>query len=236
MRALSLALFTMFAAQQAHAQSIEVAPVSVTLGAGQLVTSLTITNRGPAPIAFQVRPYSWSQADNLQKLEPTADIAVSPPLAEIAPGQAQFVRVLLRNQPTRAEVTYRIIIDELPPPATPGKIRVALRLSLPLFAVPANPVTSALTWRIMTNASGSFLEAQNRGTAHTRILSGAFSADGRAPMDVRTSKQPYVLAGSFTRWNIEPVAGLRPGTTARLKMTTDTGPLEAAATIVSASP
>src|SRR3954453_2769128 len=78
------------------AQSITIAPVTVSLASGQLTTTLSAANRGTGEVAIQVRAFEWSQESGDDVLTPTENLLFSPPIATIRPGGSQTVRVLLR--------------------------------------------------------------------------------------------------------------------------------------------
>ena len=44
----------------------------------------------------------------------------------------------LRQLPENQEATYRILIDQIPPPVEPGIVHMVLRLSIPIFVLPSN--------------------------------------------------------------------------------------------------
>lgn len=219
---------------RAQAQMLEVAPVSIVFAPEQRAASMTVTNRSNAPVVIQVRPFVWRETDGSVSLTDTAALAVSPPFAEVAPGQAQSIRLVLRSPPGAAESTYRLFIDELPPPNTPG-IRVALRISLPVFAQPTVQAAAALVWQIVQGRRGSELEVRNRGNRHATIIAAQVHAPGGGTVSVRTSDHPYVLPGATSRWPIGS-ARLQGGEPAQLTITTDMGVQKATAAIVTGVP
>src|SRR5689334_2849737 len=83
-------LISLLAAPRAHAQSLEVAPVRIELAAGQTTTTVTVTNRGTKATGIQARAFAWSQSANDDQLSPTKDVLLSPPIAEVAPGETQL--------------------------------------------------------------------------------------------------------------------------------------------------
>src|SRR5688500_4736362 len=96
----------------ANGASLQVSPTSVTLQAPQNADGLTLTNTGTAPLHAQVRVFRWTQQDNEEKLEPTRDLAISPPMLQLAPGAQQLVRIIrLGSPPMDAETSYRLIVD-----------------------------------------------------------------------------------------------------------------------------
>ena len=236
MRALVIAtiLLAWACGTQSRAQSLEVAPVSIAFGSDQRAASLTVTNRSNSPMVIQVRPFLWRETDGAATLTDTVALAVSPPFAEIAPGQAQSIRLLLREPAGAVEATYRLLIDQLPPPNAPG-IRVAVRLSLPVFAEPNARAGAILVWQIVPSRAGVELEVRNRGNRHATIIGAQLGGAGGGTNPVRTSTHPYVLAGATARWPIGS-ARLPGGGPVRLTFTSDTGVQEASASIINAPP
>jgi fimbrial chaperone protein len=236
MRAFALAILALscLCGAQSRAQMLEVAPVSIGFAPEQRTASLTITNRGSAPTIVQIRPFMWRETDGVSDLTDTTALAASPPFAEIAPGQSQVVRLLLRNPTGASEATYRLLIDQLPPKNSPG-IHVALRLSLPVFAQPSAQSAAALDWRVVQGRSGAELGVLNRGNRHATIIGAQLSAPNGALIPIRTAMHPYVLPGATQRWAINN-ARLPNGGAVRLTFTSDTGVQEATASVVSAPP
>jgi P pilus assembly chaperone PapD len=121
-------------AGSARAQSLMVLSVNIQMAPGQKATTLTVINKGDSETAIQVRAYAWNQPDGDDQLTTSDAVLVSPPLTSIAPGVSQVVRLVLRQLPQGREATYRIVLDQIPPPAVPGTVRVVLRMSIPIFA------------------------------------------------------------------------------------------------------
>src|SRR3569623_1855090 len=138
----ALCVATAAMAAPASAQTIGISPVGLNLAADQRIATVQLTNRGTEDAAIQVRWFAWSQPDGADALTPTPDLLASPPLAKIAPGQTQTVRILLKAAPTNSEAAYRLLFDQIPTAPAAGGVRVALRISIPLFAQPRAAVHS----------------------------------------------------------------------------------------------
>ena len=202
----------------AGAHGITIDPVNVVMAPGQAAATLTIANGGDQEISFQIRAFAWQQdrAGDSQ-LARTDELLVSPPLGTIAPGATQIARLVLTRAPQDRELSYRILIDELPPPAQAGVVRVALRFSIPVFAEPAGIVAPHVQWRIATQGTQAWLVALNDGTRHQSVHEIALrAADGRT-LRLKSDTPPYVLAGGEHRWIIQ-LQGLllSPGSVMRL--------------------
>ncbi len=202
--ALAIALASLAASSGAAAQSLAILPVNIQMEPGQMATLLTVINQGPVETAVQIRAFSWNQADGTDQLVSSEDIMISPPLAKIQPGATQIVRLVLRKPVTEREGTYRILLDQIPPPAEAGVVRVALRMSLPVFAEPATRVAPALKFHIESQDGQAYLVAVNEGGRHEALRDVVLKSANGASLKVDSSVSPYVLAGAKRRW---PIAG-----------------------------
>src|SRR6186713_2641410 len=163
----------------AHAGSFVVNPVRVTLSASQPVNAITVRNDGSEPTVVQLETVAWSQKGGVDVLAKTQEILATPPIFTIPPGGSQIVRVGLRRVPDAgAEITYRLFLREVPAaqPVAQG-LRVALRVSLPVFVVPQTSLTPKLEWRVMRREDGRIrLHANNSGAAHIQIAEVSLSS------------------------------------------------------------
>jgi fimbrial chaperone protein len=183
----------------ASAQSLTVLPVTIQMAPGQMATTLTVINQSDSETSFQVRAFGWSQpAAGNDELAATQDVLASPPLATIAAGATQVVRVVLRKPTQGKEASYRILLDQIPPPAAPGTIRIALRLSVPIFAAPTTRSAPHVQWRV----EGGYLVAVNDGNQHETVRDVALATAGGGALKVETNVSPHILAGATRRWRI----------------------------------
>lgn len=194
---LCLACLALLAGRPVAAQALEFAPITIDLPPGRMAGTIKITNRGDEPTTVQVRPYAWSQPDGREQLDPTADLIASPPFATIGPGDDQTVRVVLRRPATVHEDSYRLLVDQLPPAAMPGSVRVALRVSLPVFAGASGAAVPRLTWTVLPAATGGggMLVVRNDGIRHARISDLKLTA-GKAAIPAPGFTFRYVLPGA----------------------------------------
>jgi fimbrial chaperone protein len=230
--AVALALL---AADGAGAQGLTVLPVSIQMAAGQMATTLTVRNEGADEISLQVRPFVWSQRPprGEDELKPATELMASPPLATLAAGATQVVRLVLRRPAEGREASYRVLLDQIPPPsAAPGTVRIALRLSIPVFVEPAARTAPRLRWQVESSGAGLDLAAVNEGSRHEKVrdiaLGGAVGA-----LKVEANLPPYVLPGATRRWRIAG-SGSRPapGTTLRLTANADAGAIDQPVAVV----
>jgi fimbrial chaperone protein len=210
-----------------------VIPVNVQLPPGQRATILTVTNQGNSETAIQIRAYGWNQQDGTDQLATSDAVLVSPPLTTIAAGGTQIVRLILRQPPQEREATYRILVDQIPPPSEPGVVHVVLRLSIPIFAQPVNRVVPHIQFHVECNAGSVYLVAFNDGGRHEAIRDVVLvTSDGRK-LTAAVNKSPYILAGATRRWPIVTQGAVPlPGETLRLTAHADSGVIEQQASVV----
>jgi fimbrial chaperone protein len=202
----------------AHAAAVVLWPVDPTIQAGDKATALWVENRGAQPVTLQVRALAWSQSGGEDDYAPQDEVVTSPPIANVAPGQRQLIRVIRRDTGTQpAEHSYRLLIDELPPPIDASKpdaasahLSVQMRYSIPLFtydgAVDPKPALQART----TIVDGKrYAEIRNVGLRHARLINLRIQ-QGAKTFTVNAGLLGYVLSGATMRWALPdgaPVTG-----------------------------
>jgi fimbrial chaperone protein len=164
---------------------------------------------------------AWSQKDGVDQLDATREMLVTPPVLQIPGNGEQIVRVALRGQPDRSqELAYRVLFEEVPPAAPAGftGLRVALRLSVPIFITPAGGKAHAdLSWELHALPDGQLeVAATNHGSAHSQVTDFEVQPSGAAdagPPALHGSTGKYVLPGSRVSWVLkpQPSPGAQPG-------------------------
>ncbi len=188
----------------ARGQALTVMPVHVQMSPGQKAATLSVTNAGITATSIQIRAYAWTQPDGNDQLTPTDSIVASPPIATIAPGATQTIRLVLRRASEEREDTYRILLDQIPPPAEQGTIHVVLRISIPIFAQPKTRPISHLEFHLERDAQQLFLVTSNNGVVHEALHGLELKTNDGQKLDTSFSGSQYVLAGAKRRWQIRP--------------------------------
>lgn len=205
-------LFTLAAlllAPAVHASSFQVSPVVLEVPAGGRNAVLTLRNNEQTPVSVQVRLYRWTQHDGADVYEPTDELIASPPIMTVPAGGTQLLRIGPRTG--RPSGAYRVIIEDILPPATKAsQVRIALRLNLPLYVMPAPGAKAALRWSGSRDATGNItLRADNDGARYDTVV--AIGAIDAAHKTIRLSSHfGAVLPGGSKRWSIgkHPKLGL----------------------------
>jgi fimbrial chaperone protein len=197
----------------AAAGSVEVAPTTIDLPPGSDTAVFYITNRGDHPIVAQIQGMDWRQTDKGDQLDPSGLLTISPPMARLAPGQQQIVRLAAKpDASTTDERAFRLLVSELPDPAARagGGVRVLLQFSVPVFEAAAHPVQAHLGWQVARSADGFSLVARNTGARHVKLTElSVATADGRS-VAIAANAFVYILPGASHRWTI-PVRDPRTG-------------------------
>lgn len=212
----------------AHASSFSVNPVRVTLSAKQPVAAITVRNADHEPTVVQLEATAWTQVEGKDVQVPSTDLLATPPIFTLPPGGSQIVRVGLRGaRNVSSEVTYRLSLREVPSsqPSITG-LKVALRISMPIFVLPATPVAPDIQWRATREEDGKVrVTATNTGNAHVQLGKLDLLADGNV-VGTRSIAE-YVLPGNARYWTIETQGPLATGAPMRISATSDAGPLQA---------
>lgn len=159
-------------AANTEAASIAISPLRLDIKPGQQMTAMTVSNTGQQPVLVQGQIKVWPDGDQPEGSTSNSGMMLTPPLFKLAPGGKQLVRIGWQQQsPTPAhEQAFRVFLQEVPTQtdSTPG-IKVALRLSVPLFAQPSSPETHKMDWQWQADSAEGVLQLHNYGNRHERI-------------------------------------------------------------------
>ncbi|MFY3306155.1 fimbrial biogenesis chaperone [Achromobacter ruhlandii] len=97
------------------AASILVWPIDPVIEHDDSGAAIWLENNGKSASRIQIRALRWTQANGADELVAQDSIVVSPPAAEIQPGQRQLLRLIRTVAvPPGKQEAYRILIDEIP--------------------------------------------------------------------------------------------------------------------------
>jgi fimbrial chaperone protein len=226
-KALAAILVIPLTSLAAGAQALAVLPVNIFVQPGQKASTLTVTNQGTTETSIQIRAFAWNQPDGEDQLTTSDVVVVSPPLATIAAGATQVIRLILRQPPQGAEATYRILVDQIPPPAEPGTVHIVLRLSIPIFVQPTTRAVPHLQFHVESDGGQVYLVGTNDGLRHEVIRNIELSTSDGRTLKADSSSTPYILAGVTRRWHIVLQGAMpRPSESLRLTAHSDAGAIE----------
>lgn len=211
----------------ADASSLQVSPVSLDVSSPGKATTLTLRNSGEAPLTAQIRVFEWRQDGGRETLTPAADVVASPPEAVLKAGTDYTVRLVrIGDAPARSELSYRVVVDELPDASRShgAGVTLVVRYSIPLFFSLPGGAPPDLSRRIARIGGRPALVVENSGFRRVRLSAVSITVGGRT---VRFGKGllGYVLAGSTMSFP-GPQEAIPRGA-ARIRATTDWGPVNA---------
>jgi fimbrial chaperone protein len=216
------------------AASIGVSPVRATLSANQKIETITVRNTGTEPMSVQLEVMSWSQQDGEDVFTATREVLANPPIFTVPPSGSQLIRAGLRRAPdARRELTYRIFLQELPPPPSPdfNGAKMLMRVSLPVFVLPEVAAQPALRWQAARTSDGALkISLTNIGNAHVQIANFSLSLPGSAQPWITQQSSTYVLHRQSRDWLLPAHAenpSPPPGAILQIFAQTDAGDMEA---------
>jgi fimbrial chaperone protein len=208
-----------------RAASLSIAPTRVELGPGDPAGVVTLQNNAAEPVMVQVQTFAWPRTVASDDLEPTRELLAVPPVAELPGNGKQIIRVALRAALTGSrEHAYRLLITEVHRGGSSGTgVRIALRLSLPVFVTPPGAVPKPV-WSLRIEQGAARLGLVNDGDAHLQVRRIVLHASGR-PTPAQTIESPaYILAGQEHSW---PLPAGAAADALQLEAETSIGPLPA---------
>lgn len=204
-----LAMLAALAAVRAEAAEVQVNPVVVSLSPAARSAMVSIRNQGRETVRFELQARAWGQDPAGEMLlEPTADLAVYPPILALGPGEERNIRIGAVAQFGAVEKTYRVFVQEMAPPEKPegaARVLVLSRIGLPVFLAPTRPAERAVLADLAVRAGKASFVLRNEGTVHVRPTAVKLSGRGK---DGKTSFERdlpawYVLAGGTRAYEVE---------------------------------
>jgi fimbrial chaperone protein len=186
-----------------QAASLQVAPVSIEVQAPSAAATLQLRNVGTTPLNAQIRVFRWVQVNGQEKLEPTDDVVVSPPITSLAPKTDYTVRLVrVAKQPVSRGENYRLLVDELPDPAAQRNrtVNLVLRYSIPVFFYSRDTTDAQLVWSIEQRSGHVYVSAVNNGDRHVRISDLKLQDGNGMTVPFGNGLTGYVLGNSVMRW------------------------------------
>lgn len=223
---LAAVLISLVQSTDVAAQGLRVSPVLLEVPAPGAATTMTLHNDGRQPITVQSRVFRWSQADGRETLERSAEVVVSPPAIQLAPGATQTIRVVrTARSGVQGEEAYRVVLNEIPDQSRrqAGAVAFAAELRIPVFFMAPSIRSADVRWSLRQSGGMTHLVAQNTGDSRLRIADVTLTS-GNGSAVSHSGLLGYVLGGSSMQWPMAPAARL--GSQARLSAATNLGTLD----------
>jgi len=216
----------------AQAAEFTVSPVRIFMTPRDRAVAVTIINDGAEEIVMQADLYSWRQnSDGTDDLKVTEDLVLSPPILKVPPRSRQVVRLArLVPPPAADELTYRLIVREIPEarpqPAGEVGLQLALAFSLPVFITPPGAKRSLSCELQRASAESVRAVCDNNGRAYAQARRFELVSASGEPVAARESGG-YILPGVHRSFEITRTAGRIPGGKFKLQVALDDGSAQA---------
>lgn len=232
----TVAAFGLLGAGLASAQVL-LQPVVLEMSPRQrtVVVSVTLSDKAAAPLRLQAQLLRWSQdTEGRSVTEPTEELLVSPPIADLQPGKRQVFRVAVRNaRPLREEAAYRLVLEDIAEPPTdesgkpmPG-VNIRMRYDMPVMLAATGKVTQALQWKPCAapppgpRMAEACVRVRNAGNRRIKVQEMQLAGDGwRQALAVK--ENATILAGAERELRV-PLQGARGGAVKEVRLQTAHG-------------
>lgn len=190
------------AAGLAHAggSGIAVNRTAILFVPGSEAQSFAISDSGEDTVKVQIRLFRWHNKGTEDVYEQTQDIGFSPAIVSLAPNESQVVRMVVLAPQRPQEGSYRLFIDQLPPPPRAGTVTLPVRFVVPVFVQGEHSSSKpALAWKATARSGEAVVTATNTGGTHARLANLGYVAGGHEQIVV-PGLAGYVLAGEQRSW------------------------------------
>jgi fimbrial chaperone protein len=186
--------------QLVNAGSFSVTPLRIDLSKSESTRVINLHNLESKPVTVQLQMLSWSHKDGTDQLTSTRDVIVTPQVFHLKPNSLQIIRAgLLRKPDANEELSYRLIIEEIPEPPSAEftGAQLALKITLPVFVAPEKTSKPQLEFQSFVDADGKLkVRILNHGKVHTKIQKFVIFTEGKAEKILAKYEKPlYVLPG-----------------------------------------
>jgi fimbrial chaperone protein len=226
----ALAILAAGCCSHTSAAEFSVTPVRIFMAAKDRAVAITVTNEGNEEVVMQADLYSWKQKPGGEdELVLTEDMILSPPILKLAPKSRQVVRLArLTAQPTAEQLTYRMIVREIPEARPASKeltLQIALAFSLPVFITPPGAKRQLLctTERVAPDTINAMCE--NKGSAYALPREFVLVAENGEKIASRDSGG-YILPEVKRSFEMKRVGANIPAGKAKLQVALDDGTVQ----------
>jgi fimbrial chaperone protein len=212
--------------------TFSVSPVRIYMQPRERAVAITVVNEGTTELVVESELFQWKQKeDGTDDLAPTDDLILAPPTLKLAPKSRQVLRLAnLKPIPPGEQLTYRMIVRELPELADPKpgvQLQVSLALSLPIFITPPGATSRLVCHGARKSADLLVAMCENQGKAYAQPVS--FAVRGASGNVLFSQEVPggYVLPGMRREFEIKrPAAGPALDGAAKIAVTQDDGTVQ----------
>ena len=177
--------------------------------------------------------FHWVQTDGHESLDPTTDVAASPPIVTLAPGDDYTVRVVRTAKTVvQGEESYRVWVDQLPASQRQSQsgINILIRQSIPVFFRARQLTRPNVSWTLRLEGGRLVIVASNSGDERLRIASLRLRDAAGATASFGNGLVGYVLGRSSVNFTIpNPPRGFGASGAVSIAAESNDGPIHATA-------
>jgi fimbrial chaperone protein len=184
----------------AHAGLFGISPIRVDLDRENKTGSITVSNDDPqASLQMQAKLMEWTQDASGQDIyTPSNDLVFFPQIFTVNKQEQRVVRVGYKVPAGVREKSYRLFVEELPPPRNPdlpgaAQVLFVLRFGIPIFLRPEQEQVSASIEGAAASDGKVAVTVRNNGNGNFQIQSLTVNAANSYSKDLVGG---YVLAGA----------------------------------------
>lgn len=217
------------APQQCFAGSLQVLTPTLDVASPGSTALLILRNSGSRPINARFRVFKWTQIDGRDQLTETQDLGASPKFNQIGPGLEQvrkFVRIN-KNDALGSEMSYRLLIEELPNVNTNFKGRFTGAYTVPVFFGPDHSTSPTLSIMAQIGQGEVRLTATNFGNKRTLLSNLQIISAKGDPIVRQDGPIGYTLGHSSISWTFPAADSRIPLESTSIIFETDAGPVSA---------
>lgn len=155
--------------------NFRVTPSVVELDRSSKSGVVNVINDDTEPLSLQVKLFEWSEdAEGADKYVESTDLVYFPRIMTVDAGTERILRVGIKAPAVERERTYRVFIEEIPPPKKPDSgnaalVAVAIRFGVPIFVRPVKEDLRAEIVKTVVKDGVLELAVKNTGNAHLII-------------------------------------------------------------------
>lgn len=205
-----------------------VSPIRLELDRNAKTGAITVSNDDTDALRAQIRLFEWTQdAAGKDEYRESEDLIYFPKLMVLDKNEQKLVRVGLRTPAGAQEKTYRLFVEELPGPPSPGappgaRVAIRVRFGVPIFLKPAKAEARGEIEKIEMASGVLRVAVRNTGNTHFVINTITAASGGAYSKEVPGW---YLLAGAVREYAI-PVPQEMCGKLKRIDVTTKTDRFE----------
>jgi fimbrial chaperone protein len=164
---------------------------------------LKIKNNSDESITLQLRAYEWRQNERGENLySPTKDIVFFPKILTLKKAEEKIIRLGTKVPQGRHEKTYRLYIEEIPPPNTleSTAVRIIMKVGIPIFISPLEVESKGNIEKLELSKGKLYVLLKNGGNVHFIIKSVRLTGSDASGKEVfKTERGGGYLHGNKTK-------------------------------------